>query len=108
MTERPDRKSEQIHTVPGTYTSTGSIIQPTVKPDTLKETHTLLTDHEKAVLETWQRKVMYHERPSIRITVKFSVKTTAAKIHELTHLRGWVRKSHKILNYYFKTPLKST
>lgn len=41
VTERPDRKSEQIHTVPGTYTSTGSIIQPTVKPDTLKETHTL-------------------------------------------------------------------
>lgn len=67
-----------------------------------------VTDHEKAVSETWQRKVMYHERPPIRITVKFSVKTTAAKIHELTHLRGWGRKSHKILNYYFKTPLKST
>lgn len=41
VTERPDRKSEQICTVPGTYTSTGGIIQPTVKPDTLKETHTL-------------------------------------------------------------------
>lgn len=43
-----------------------------------------VTDYEKAVSETRQRKVMYHERPSIRITVKFSVKTTAAKIHELT------------------------
>lgn len=42
VTERPDRKSDKLrHTVPGTYTSIGSIIQPIVKPDTLKETHTL-------------------------------------------------------------------
>lgn len=41
VTERPDRKSEQICTVPGTYTSTEGMIQPTVKQDTPKETHTL-------------------------------------------------------------------